>query len=576
MFQKAIDLQNAGALNEAESIYLKLLQVMPENSDVWNLLGLIAQSKGDTFKAVDCFLSAVKYAPQPFFAHYFNLGLAYKSLNRYTESLEALRYAVKLAPETKEIWNYLGLTQANAGLHEEAVKSFCKAVELDYNYYEAKANLCFYTKDIETLLNVADEVENDFWSNFKAAECVADTERKEHYLKRAIKAAPEREDGLLALADLYRQKGDFNNSLTFYHKVLNLNDKDVSALLGTADIYLAQKNFDKAEKYYLKSFTQTRELAGAYVNYGILLYQTGRISEALEAYRKAATLEPEKPEISYNLALILKETGDLEEALGLLFNAHLKVPENQLFIINIAETLSLLFRENAELALKIAENWQKQEPNNIFSKRVFAGMSGIIPEEADKTYAERLFDAFATTYDDTIAKLEPKIINKFKELNSHFQGRVLDLGCGTGLAAVALKNDKTTFDGVDISAQMLAVAQQKGLYDNLYQQDIMEFLEKHSPSRYDVVLAFDVFCYLGDLDDVLRALKGVEVWFSVESADEERGENYYLTPEGRYKHKESYVRHILTKSGFQKIDAYPLVLRKERDEDVRGILFKAR
>ena len=56
MFQKAIGLQNAGALNEAEAIYLQLLQVMPENSDVWNLLGMVAQSRGDNHKAADCFL----------------------------------------------------------------------------------------------------------------------------------------------------------------------------------------------------------------------------------------------------------------------------------------------------------------------------------------------------------------------------------------------------------------------------------------------------------------------------------------------------------------------------------------
>lgn len=47
MFKKAIELQNNGALNEAETIYLKMLEAMPENSDVWNLLGLVAQSKGN-------------------------------------------------------------------------------------------------------------------------------------------------------------------------------------------------------------------------------------------------------------------------------------------------------------------------------------------------------------------------------------------------------------------------------------------------------------------------------------------------------------------------------------------------
>lgn len=70
MFQKAIELQNNGALNEAEDIYLKLLEAMPENSDVWNLLGLAAQSKGNAGRAADCFLAAIRYAPAPFAPHF--------------------------------------------------------------------------------------------------------------------------------------------------------------------------------------------------------------------------------------------------------------------------------------------------------------------------------------------------------------------------------------------------------------------------------------------------------------------------------------------------------------------------
>lgn len=576
MFQKAVDLQNAGALNEAEGIYQQLLQVMPENSDVWNLLGMIAQSKGDDIRAVDCFLTAIKYAPTPFFAHFFNLGISYKTLNRAAEALEALQRAARLAPKIKETWNFLGVLQAETGHAEEAVKSFCKALEIDENYEEARVNLCLYTNDKTKLFEIADAAENNFAANFRAAECADDVERKLYYIKRAVAAAPERTDGLLLAAEYYHTVKDFNTSLTFYHKVLNLDEKNVSALLGAADIYLARKEYDKAERYYLKSFEQNLEIAGAHLNYGILLYQTGRTAEALEEYRKAAALAPEKPEISYNLALILKETGDLAEALGLMFNAHIKVPENQTITINISETLSLLFKENPELALKIAENWHKQEPDNIFSARLFAGMAGTVAEATDAAYSKQLFDAFAAQYDSTIAKLNPKIISKFKEIYGHLQGHILDLGCGTGLAAAALKNDKNSFDGVDISANMLAVAREKKLYDTLFQEDITSFLRNDLPARsYDLVLAFDVFCYLGNLQEVLSLLKGNKICFSVESADENRHENYYLTPNGRYKHKESYVQTLLKACGFMKIDAYPLVLRTENGENVNGILFIA-
>lgn len=151
MFQKAIELQNNGALNEAEDIYLKLLEAMPENSDVWNLLGLAAQSKGNAGRAADCFLAAIRYAPAPFAPHFFNLGLAYRMLGKKREALEALQRAADLQPDLKEAWNYLGLTQEETGDHQEAIKSFCRALDIDGAYNEARANLCFYTKDKETL-----------------------------------------------------------------------------------------------------------------------------------------------------------------------------------------------------------------------------------------------------------------------------------------------------------------------------------------------------------------------------------------------------------------------------------------
>jgi len=576
MLKKAMELQNEGALGEAEDLYLKLLTVMPENADVWNLLGMIAQTRGDLKKAEDAFLAAIKYSPKPFGGYFFNLGLTYRMQEKHNEALEAFMQCTRVAPLLKEGWNFLGLEQAEHNLVQDAVQSFCKALEIDVDYTEARVNLCRFTNDNEALFKIAKEDSGNFAANFFAAKAADKIEDKRRFLKQALAAEPYHIGGLLELAALEFEQENAKEALTLYHKVLNLDDKEIRALLGAADIYLARKEYDKAESYYLKSFEQNREIAGAHLNYGILLYQTGRTAAALEEYRKAAALAPEKPEISYNLALILKETGDWAEALGLMFNAHIKVPENQTITINISETLSLLFKENPELALKIAENWHKQEPDNIFSSRLFAGMAGAAAEVTDLAYSKQLFDVFATQYDSTIAKLDAKIISKFKEIYGNVQGRVLDLGCGTGAAAEVLKNDKTTFEGVDISANMLAEARAKKLYDMLFQQDITTFLQNDLPARaYDLVLAFDVFCYLGNLKEILSSLKGNKICFSVESADDSRHENYYLTPSGRYKHKASYIQTLLKECGFMKIDVYPLVLRTENGEDVNGILFAA-
>ncbi len=575
MFQKAIELQNEGALNQAEELYLKILQVMPENSDVWNLLGLIAQSKNDLNQALDCFLNAIKYAKTPFFAHFFNLGLTYKALNKPKEAIDAFERAVKLKPDLKEGFNLLGVMYAEQNELKKATQQFCQALDIDNNYEEARANLCYYTNDLLTLFKLSDEQPSNFFAAYQAAKISQSFEDKEKYLLRAVEADDTRTDAMLDLATLYAQYQNFNKALTFYYKVLNLEDKNVWAMLGIADIYLAQKEFDKAESFYLKSFNISKEIGAAHINYATLLYQQKRFSEALEEYRTALQLLPDSPEICYNLALILKETGDMEEALGLMFNAHLKQPKNQTFTINLMETLGEFYREHAEIALKIAENWQKLEPDNVFSKRVLAGMAGAVDDTNNAAYAKELFNAFAGTYDETMNMLQPKIIERFMKEHGTVKGYVLDLGCGTGLAADKLKNGKNRFDGVDVAENMLDVARAKGLYEHLYAADIETFVKTHSLKGYDLVIAFDVFCYFGDLHGVLRGLKGKEVWFSVEAGDDERGQDYYPTPSGRYKHKRTYIENVLKNLGFASIRIYELPIRQENGEDVKGFLIKA-
>lgn len=66
MFNKAVELQQNGALNEAEQIYRQILETAPENVNVLNMLGLIAQEKGLHAEAVSYFYKAVTYAPQHF------------------------------------------------------------------------------------------------------------------------------------------------------------------------------------------------------------------------------------------------------------------------------------------------------------------------------------------------------------------------------------------------------------------------------------------------------------------------------------------------------------------------------
>ncbi len=69
---------------------------------------------------------------------------------------------------------------------------------------------------------------------------------------------------------------------------------------------------------------------------------------------------------------------------------------------------------------------------------------------------------------------------------------VLDFGCGTGLSGLALKlAGFTTIDGVDLSADMLAKANDKGVYRTLQQIEAgADFT--HQPGDYAAIAAIGV------------------------------------------------------------------------------------
>ena len=54
LFQRAVQLHEAGQLNEAEQIYRRILETAPQQPEVLNLLGLVAKAKGVQLAA--CFI----------------------------------------------------------------------------------------------------------------------------------------------------------------------------------------------------------------------------------------------------------------------------------------------------------------------------------------------------------------------------------------------------------------------------------------------------------------------------------------------------------------------------------------
>ena len=214
-----------------------------------------------------------------------------------------------------------------------------------------------------------------------------------------------------------------------------------------------------------------------------------------------------------------------------------------------------------------------------------ARVKGERASELSPAYVARLFDDYAKRFDrhllEDLHYSGPKAIDAALEACAparHFS-HALDLGCGTGLAAAALRARADILEGVDLSPKMIAEALKRGTYDALHVDDAVAFLQGAPSGVYDLIAAADVLVYVGDLRALFGAaamalvIGGVYV-FTVEAGTS--NEDFALASSMRFSHSESYVRRIAVEAGFDVLSCEPGSTRIERDTPVPSLVVALR
>ena len=209
--------------------------------------------------------------------------------------------------------------------------------------------------------------------------------------------------------------------------------------------------------------------------------------------------------------------------------------------------------------------------------------AGQTPEE----YLRTVFDGYADRFEQHLISLGyrvPGLIRAELEVAlaaGHQAGPVLDLGCGTGMVAVAVGDSPIgPITGVDLSERMLAQAAAKHVYQHLEQADLARFLADNA-GLWRTVIAADVFCYFGDLKPALAAIAarlapGGLLVFSVELLADAGEAPWRLGRLARYGHREAYIGAVVAEVGLSVEDVRVEALRFEAEAPVAGLLVRAR
>ncbi len=345
---------------------------------------------------------------------------------------------------------------------------------------------------------------------------------------------------------------------------------------------------------------------------GLACTELGRDAQALASFERALALEPGNPAASYQRALTLNRMRRHADALQALqplldpadpraagawmlfgqtlqsLGRHAEAVAPYERALALAPTLG---RAGALLGQLLQSLGRPAEAAAAFERAIAAGNDVELnryllaalrgrdaPPAAPAAYVRSLFDPYADDFEAHLVQAlhyrgHEAVVQAAAAANGHRRWRsALDLGCGTGLCGPLLGPLADRLEGVDLSPAMLARAQAGGAYDALVQADIAEHL-RDTPRRHDLIVAADVFIYVGDLAPVFagarRVLEPGGVFaFSVESSDDPAG--FVLQPSLRYAHSERYLRALAQQHGLAVVDMRPSVLREEEQREIRG------
>lgn len=398
--------------------------------------------------------------------------------------------------------------------------------------------------------------------------------------------APDADGALHYLGILEHQCGRSESGLDLLARALDLAAPQADRLNDLGNVLTELERLEEA----VAAFAVAAELEPGDANYsnnlGAVLMRLERLPEALAAFQQALAGDPAFVPALNNLGDLYSRQHQADEAAEYYCRAYVTGPlhDKPKRMLGIAYyTLNRI-----EEAAAVYRAWVAEEPHNPIARHLLAACSGEdVPGRAEDAFVEAVFDEYADNFDSKLVKSlgyrGPEYIAA--ALERHLPGarglRVLDGGCGTGLCGPVLAPYAGHLAGIDLSANMLARAAERGHYHALEKAELGAWLSSHD-AAYDLIVIADVLIYFGALAEVFAAAAhaltpGGLMIFTLEiHAGGKQSPPFVIKPSGRYGHAPGYVEETLAAQGFELLTSHAVVLREEFTQPVAGLVVSAR
>ena len=292
----AYKLHTQNKLDEAQKLYLELLEVRPDDVNILNLLGLLYLSKSVPDKAVECLSKAFVLNQSEYICT--NLAKAYYFNNEFEKSIKLYKQALQYG-ETDDIYYSMAISYKKLGDFTNVIKCYEKAIEIN----------------------------------------------------------PDNVNALYNISLAYKQQNDIKKALYYAEKCLQLNKNDENLYSLLSGYYEDLGNYKSAVSMLEKAFELNKNNYLYLYNLGVLYSRLNDSAKALDCYNKSIEINPDYIESYVNAASLLKGKND-DKALEYLIKAYEKDNNNEKLLLSLAQTLKDLFENerSIEISNKIIRN----------------------------------------------------------------------------------------------------------------------------------------------------------------------------------------------------------------------------
>lgn len=268
--------------NDLEKICQVAVSKDPKLADAYNILGIIAQEKGENAKAIYHFNHALSIKKKKYNAIKFNLANAERSSKNYAEAIKLYQNSLKKfmadknfvsaknfrfhQPNKAWVYNNIGLTLTMAGEYENALSEYRKSLS--------------YSK------NPARTYNGMACTHYELGQ--PDSSIK--YLNMAIEASPKYASPYKNLGNVYYEQGKYEKALSFYEKAYDLDKDDEWLLCKLASTLKNLKRYEEAISYFSKATQIDKTDHEAYYQLGLCYHRLENTPLAQENFKKAERL----------------------------------------------------------------------------------------------------------------------------------------------------------------------------------------------------------------------------------------------------------------------------------------------